>query len=86
VPQQQYRYKQYCDEEFLFIKKYINENWDIEFIKLSIGSTLANIIFLREPNGSYRLCLDYRQLNNVARDAIYPIPNIEGIFRKLEGC
>jgi len=43
-------------------------------------------VFVDKPDGSVRLCGDYRvTLNNQILDVRYPIPHIQDIFSKLEG-
>ena len=38
---------------------------------------------IRKSNGTYRFCVDYRDLNKVTRRDAYPIPNIDTILDKL---
>ena len=35
-----------------------------------------------EPDGSWRLCIDDRQLNNASKSLGWPIPNIELLLRR----
>lgn len=39
--------------------------------------------FVRNPNGSFRCCVDYRALNIITKSDKYPIPNINSITDKL---
>lgn len=40
---------------------------------------------VKEPNGDYRLCIDYRKLNTITVKDRYPLPNIEDLINKLGG-
>jgi hypothetical protein len=38
------------------------------------------VLFVDERNGTIRLCVDYRQLNEVTIKNKYPLPKIEDLF------
>ena len=40
-------------------------------------------ILALKPHGSYRLCTDYRKVNNVTRSDTYPIPRVEDCIDKI---
>ena len=35
------------------------------------------------PDGTFRMCVDYRALNDCAADASWPIHNIAEMFRRI---
>ncbi|XP_033229763.1 uncharacterized protein LOC117181313 [Belonocnema kinseyi] len=41
------------------------------------------IVMIRKPDGDYRLCIDFRKLNEVAQKDVYPMRNISTILNKL---
>ncbi|XP_064472746.1 uncharacterized protein LOC135387510 [Ornithodoros turicata] len=41
---------------------------------------------LRKKDGSTRMCVDYRKLNAVTEDSVYPFPLIEDALQALTGC
>ena len=41
---------------------------------------------IKKPDGSYRICIDYRKLNAVTIKDRNPLPNPNMIFDKLAGC
>ena len=46
----------------------------------------APLLMVKKPDGSYRICIDYRKLNAVTVKDRYPLPNPAMIFDKLAGC
>ena len=41
---------------------------------------------MRKKDGSLRLCIDYRQLNQVTIKNKYPLPRIGDLFDQLQGA
>jgi hypothetical protein len=41
------------------------------------------VLCARKANGSLRLCIDYRGLNEVTRKNTYPLPRVDGTLDKL---
>lgn len=46
----------------------------------------APILFVPKPDGSLRMCLDYRALNKVTVKNRYPIPRIDELLDRLQGA
>jgi hypothetical protein len=42
------------------------------------------IIFVRKADGSLRLCIDYRGLNDVTRKDAYPLPRVDDTVDELQ--
>jgi hypothetical protein len=42
------------------------------------------ILFVRKGDGSLRLCIDYRGLNEVTRKDAYPIPRVDDTLDELK--
>lgn len=40
-------------------------------------------VMVPKPNGTYRFCVDYRELNKVTRKDAYPLPRMDSILDKL---
>lgn len=38
---------------------------------------LANVVLVKKPNGSWRMCVDYSNLNEACPKDSYPLPNID---------
>ena len=58
------------------LKTYIKTNLANGFIRPSKSPAGAPIFFDRKPDGSLRLCVDYRGLNNITIKNRYPLPLI----------
>ena len=46
----------------------------------------APIIFARKKDGSLRLCVDYRRLNEITVRNVYPLPLIHEMLDRLAGA
>ena len=58
------------------LKTYIETNLANGFIRPSKSPAGAPILFIRKKDGSLRLCIDYRGLNNLTIKNRYPLPLI----------
>ena len=43
------------------------------------------MLFVKEKDGTLRLCVDYRQLNKMTVKNKYPLPRIDELFNQLRG-
>ena len=43
----------------------------------------SQILMVPKPDGTFRMCVDYRALNDCTADASWPIPNIAEMFRRI---
>ncbi len=58
------------------LKTYIETHLKTGFIRPSKSPAGAPILFDKKPDGSLRLCVDYRGLNNLMIKNRYPLPLI----------
>ena len=56
------------------IRKWIEENLSKGFIRASSSSCASPILFVKKKDGSLRLCVDYRALNDITIKDRYPLP------------
>ena len=60
-------------DELEAVKAYIVDNLEKGFIEPSQSLFAAPILFVRKPDGSLRLCIDFRALNALTRKDRYPL-------------
>ena len=66
-------------------KKRSKELLDKGFTRPSTSPWGAPVLFVKKKDGSFRLYIDYRQLNNVTIKNKYPLPRIDDLFDQLQG-
>ncbi|GJU64580.1 putative nucleotidyltransferase, ribonuclease H [Tanacetum coccineum] len=63
----------------------LKELSDKGFIRPSSSSWGAPILFVKKKDGSFRMCIDYRELNKLTVKNHYPLPRIDDLFDQLQG-
>ncbi|GKC84104.1 hypothetical protein Tco_1139821 [Tanacetum coccineum] len=58
---------------------------DKGFIRLSSSPWGAPVLFVKKKDGSFRMCIDYKELNKLTIKNRYPLPRIEDLFDQLQG-
>jgi len=78
----------YCmsDLELKELQIQLNELLDMGFIRPSISSWGALVIFVKKKDGSWRLCIDYHPLNKATIKNKYPLPRIDELFYQIKGA
>jgi hypothetical protein len=46
----------------------------------------AQVLFVLKPNGTLRMCIDYRALNKVTKKNKYPLPRIDDLLDNVSGA
>jgi hypothetical protein len=67
------------------LKDQLQELLDKGFIRPSVFSWGAPVLFVKKKDGSMRLCINYRELNKVTIKNRYPLPRIDDLFDQLQG-
>jgi hypothetical protein len=73
-------------KDLVELKKQIEELLEKGFIRPSSPPWGAPVLFVKKKDGSRRLCVDYRNLNEVTIKNKYPLPQIEDLFDQMRGA
>ena len=65
------------------IRKFIRKAIADKVIRPSQASYFSQVLLTPKANGSWRFCVDYRNLNRITKRSGWTIPNIEGLLRKV---
>ena len=68
------------------LKIQLDKLLSIGFIRPSVSPWGAPVLFVKKKDGTLRLCIDYRGLNNVTVKNKYPLPHIDELFDQLQGA
>ncbi|GKC55213.1 putative reverse transcriptase domain-containing protein, partial [Tanacetum coccineum] len=63
----------------------LEELQDKGFIRPSSSPWEAPILFVKKKDGSFRMCIDYRELNKLTVKNRYPLSRIDDLFDQLQG-
>lgn len=69
--------------ELKALSEWLEENLSKGFIRASRSPAGAPILFVKKKDGSLRLCVDYRALNNITIKNRYPLPLIPEALDRL---
>src|SRR3954464_4266759 len=73
-------------EELIELKKQLNDMLQKGLIRPSASPWGSLVLFVDKRDGSIRMCVDYRKLNEVTIKNKYPLPKIEDLFDQLNGA
>nr|GFC58006.1 putative reverse transcriptase domain-containing protein [Tanacetum cinerariifolium] len=63
----------------------LQELTDKGFITPSFSPWGALVLFVKKKDGSFRMCIDYQELNKLTVKNCYPLPRIDDLFGQLQG-
>ncbi|GKE73722.1 hypothetical protein Tco_1535763, partial [Tanacetum coccineum] len=63
----------------------LQELSDKGFIRPSSSHWGAPVLFVKKKDGSFCMCIDYRELNKLTVKNCYPLPRIDALFDQLQG-
>ncbi|GKD73427.1 transposon ty3-G gag-pol polyprotein, partial [Tanacetum coccineum] len=67
------------------LSEQLKELSDKGFIRPSSSPWGAPVLFVKKKDGSFRMCIDYRELNKLTVKNRYPLPKIDDLFDQLQG-
>ncbi|GKC83654.1 putative reverse transcriptase domain-containing protein, partial [Tanacetum coccineum] len=62
----------------------LQELLEKRFIRPSSSPWGASVLFVKKKDGSFRMCIDYRELNKLTVKNCYPLPRIDDLFDQLQ--
>nr|GEZ20129.1 putative reverse transcriptase domain-containing protein [Tanacetum cinerariifolium] len=63
----------------------LKELFDKGFIRPSSSPWVASVLFVKKKDGSFRMCIDYQELNKLTVKNHYPLLRINDLFDQLQG-
>ncbi|GKF43074.1 hypothetical protein Tco_0129626 [Tanacetum coccineum] len=67
------------------LSEQLQELFDKGFIRPSSSPWGAPVLFIKKNDGSFRMCIDYQELNKLTVKNRYPLPRIDDLFDQLQG-
>ena len=77
-----YRYPEQAKQ---LIADMLKDMEDREIIERSTAAWLSPIVLVSKPDGSKRMCLDYRHVNTQLTADVYPLPRLEELVEQAAG-
>ena len=72
--------------ELMELKMQLQELLEKSYIRPSVSPWGAPVLFLKKKDGTFRVCIDYCQLNKLTTKNRYPLPRIDDIFDQVRGA
>ena len=73
-------------DELKELKEQLQELQEKGYIRPSSSPWGSPVLFVRKKDGSLKMCIDYRSLNEVTIKNKYPLPRIDDLFDQLQGA
>ena len=77
--------KRLSDGELAELRAQLIDLLDRGWIQHSTAGHAAAVVFARKPDGTWRICYDYRGLNAITRPAVEPLPHIGALLDGIRG-
>jgi len=74
VAQAPYRVSEPKEE---IVSRMVDELLKQDIITLSTSEYASPVVLIKKPNGSDRMCVDFRRLNKLIKKEYFPVPNIK---------
>ena len=56
------------------------------YIEPSVSPWRAPVLFVKNKDGTFKMCIDYKQLNKIIVKNKYPLPRINDMFDDIDGA
>ncbi|GKD86984.1 hypothetical protein Tco_1358138, partial [Tanacetum coccineum] len=66
------------------LSKQLKELSDKDLIRPSSSPWGSPVLFVKKKDGSFRICIDYQELNKLTVKNRYPLPRIDDLFDQLQ--
>nr|GEW30294.1 hypothetical protein [Tanacetum cinerariifolium] len=76
--------RDFPESEMRELSMKLQELLEKRFIRLSSSPWGALVLFVKKKDGSYRMCIDYRELNKLTVKNRYPLSRIDDLFDQLQ--
>ena len=77
--------KRLSEGELAELRAQLVDLLDRGWIQHSTAGHAASVVFARKPDGTWRICYDYRGLNAISRPAVEPLPHIDALLDNTRG-
>ena len=77
--------KRLSEGELAELRTQLVDLLDRGWIQHSTAGHAASVVFARKPDGTWRICYDYRGLNAITRPAVEPLPHIDALLDGTRG-
>ena len=77
------RGKRLSPSELAEVKKQVSDLLAKGYIQPSSSSWAAPVLFVPKPDGSFRMAIDYRKLNNLTVPNRWPLPHIDELLEQV---
>ncbi|GJR65569.1 putative reverse transcriptase domain-containing protein [Tanacetum coccineum] len=74
-----------ASSEIKELSDHLEELLEKGFIRPSSSPCGAPMLFVKRKDGSFRMCIDYHELNTLTIKNCYPLPRIDYLFDQLQG-
>uniref|UniRef100_A0A131Z524 Tick transposon n=1 Tax=Rhipicephalus appendiculatus TaxID=34631 RepID=A0A131Z524_RHIAP len=78
--------RRYAERERAVIAEQVDEMLAAGIIRPSSSPWAAPVVLVKKKNGSWRFCVDYRQLNKCTTPDSYPLPRIDDAVDTVRHC
>jgi len=78
--------KRLSEGELAELRRQLLDLLDRGWIQPSTAGHAASVVFARKPDGSWRICYDYRGLNAITEPLVEPLPHIDALLDETRGA